>query len=72
MEVTLPLDRMSISEKLQVLEAVWDDLLRTPDEVPVPAWHRDVLEARERRVHEGVARFDEWARAKDRIRERAR
>ncbi len=66
----LPLDKMTTSEKLRALEEIWDDLLRTPEDVPSPSWHADVLHARERRVREGVSQFGDWADAKRRIRER--
>jgi hypothetical protein len=72
MEISIPLDKMTIEEKLQILERVWEDLARTPEALPVPAWHADVLEARERRIAEGRSKFDDWDNAKNRIRERTR
>jgi hypothetical protein len=44
---------MTISDKLRALEDIWDDLQRTPEEIPSPAWHADVLRARKRRIREG-------------------
>ena len=70
MTVTLPLDEMSLSEKLQVMEALWDDLSRNPDALESPEWHRDVLEERERRIASGEARFTDWEQAKADIRKR--
>jgi len=72
MEITLPLDKMTIAEKFKTLEDIWDSLKRTPKDVPVPAWHADVLKAREMRVRDGTATYEDWADAKRRIRERAR
>lgn len=72
MEVHIPLDKMTTAEKLRVLEQVWDDLRRTPEEVPAPSWHADVLEARQRRIGDGTAQFQDWDDAKRSIRERAR
>jgi hypothetical protein len=45
--ISIPLDKMSLTEKLEAMEAIWTDLSRTPDDVPVPQWHRDVLKARQ-------------------------
>ena len=70
MEVPIPLDKMSIPDKLRALEAIWSDLQRTPDDVPSPGWHADVLRAREGRVHEDTAQFVDWTEAKQRIRKR--
>ncbi len=72
MEIALPLDKMTIAEKFRTLEQIWDSLNRTPKDVPVPAWHEDVLKAREMRVRDGTATYGDWADAKRRIRERTR
>lgn len=72
MEVAIPLDKMTTSDKLRALEAIWDDLWRTPNEVPSPSWHADVLQAREDRVRDGSSQFGDWADAKRGIRKRTR
>jgi len=63
------IQRLPLAEKLQVMEAVWDDLARR-DEVEVPEWHKDLLDERERLVESGEAKFVDWEEAKDRIRGR--
>ena len=68
MDIALPLDKMSVEEKLRVLDRVWEDLARTPMAVPSPAWHRDVLEAREKRFSEGREHSIPWEKAKEDIR----
>jgi hypothetical protein len=70
MPVNLPLSEMSVEEKLQLLEAVWADLSREPDEIESPSWHKDVLEETERRVQSGEATFSDWQNAKGSIRDR--
>jgi hypothetical protein len=70
MAVSLPLDEMSVEEKLQLLEAVWADLSRLPEEIESPAWHKEVLEEAERRVQSGEATFSDWQKAKGSIRDR--
>ena len=72
MPVAIHLDKMTTSDKLRALEEIWDDLQRTPKDVPSPAWHADVLAARERRVREGKSQFGDWSDAKRRIREQVR
>jgi hypothetical protein len=68
--VNVPLDDMSVEEKLQLLEALWADLSRPPDELESPEWHKDVLEETERRVRSGEATFSDWQQAKGSIRDR--
>ena len=72
MELTIPLDKMSTSDKLQALEEIWDDLHRTPEEIPSPSWHADVLQAREKRIKEGSSQFTKWSEAKQTIRDRVK
>jgi hypothetical protein len=71
MKVTIPLDTMTTAEKLQAIEEIWTDLQRVAEEIPSPAWHADVLAAREDRVREGRSQFADWGEAKSRIREKA-
>jgi Putative addiction module component len=70
MSITLPLNEMTVPEKLQVMEALWEDLSRHSDVFESPEWHRDVLEERERCIVSGEAKFTDWERAKADIRKR--
>lgn len=72
MQAKVPLEKMTVAEKLQVLEDIWEDLRRNAEDVPAPAWHGDVLRAREQQVAEGKSRFISMAKAKRTIRERTR
>lgn len=69
MTISLPLNEMSVEEKLQVMEAIWDDLSRHADEMPPPAWHATVLDAVVAAVERGDENFDDWEAAKRRIRD---
>ena len=69
MAVVLPLDEMSIAEKIQVLEQVWGNLCQLEEDVPSPAWHGEILQAREQLVADNKARFMGWSEAKRSIRE---
>jgi hypothetical protein len=70
MQVDIPLDKMTVEDKLRAIEEIWSDLLRAPDALPAPAWHADVLNARADRIRENKSRFNDWSDAKVRIRER--
>ena len=62
MDAALPLDK-GVEEKLRTLEILWEDLARTPAAVPSPGWHKDLLDARERRLREGKETFIPWDEA---------
>ncbi|MBI3345337.1 MAG: addiction module protein [Gammaproteobacteria bacterium] len=61
---------MSLAEKLQAMEALWDDLSRNPDTLESPAWHEEVLRERQQRIASGEAVFLDWEHAKTDIRRR--
>ena len=70
MPVELQIAEMTLAEKLHAMEALWDDLCRREEAVPVPQWHKDLLDERERLVEQGKARFIGWETARKRISER--
>ncbi len=37
MTVELPLDKMTVEEKLRLMDVLWEDLARNPDDIPSPA-----------------------------------
>jgi hypothetical protein len=67
MQSAIDLKQMTLADKLGLMEALWDELCRREDQVPVPEWHRQVLDEREREIAEGKARFIDWETAKERI-----
>jgi hypothetical protein len=60
MSIDLPLENMSLADKLEAMELLWADISRRPADLPSPAWHRDVLEERRRLVAEGKLKFLDW------------
>ncbi|MBI2946257.1 MAG: addiction module protein [Verrucomicrobia bacterium] len=51
------IEKMSIAERLQVMEQLWDALCRDAREIASPEWHRDVLADRKARAQTGEAKF---------------
>jgi hypothetical protein len=43
MEITLPLEKMTVAEKLRVMESLWRDLTRDEQQLESPEWHGEVL-----------------------------
>lgn len=67
---TLSLDQMTIKEKLQIMEELWRDLCSNQDHIPVPQWHKDLLDNREEAFKSGQARLLDWETVKKRIADR--
>jgi hypothetical protein len=61
------IEKMTLKEKLRTMEALWDELCKRENDVPVPSWHESVLDERERLIEEGKARFSNWDAARKRL-----
>jgi hypothetical protein len=57
MDAVLPLDQMTIEEKLKAVEALWDDLCRNEQEIPVAEWQKELPDERQRQIDAGEAKF---------------
>lgn len=78
MAIAIPLENMSVEEKIQVMETIWDDLCHNADDMQSPSWHEDVLREREEALRPGALRpgtlrpgageFIDWDLAKKIIR----
>jgi len=61
---------LSPSEKLQLVEDLWDDLAGTPEAVPVHDWQKDELARRKANLTSNPASGLSWDEVKQRIRRR--
>ena len=60
----LNIQSMTVVEKLQAMEMLWDDLCRNVEELESPAWHEKILQAREEQLRQGKDKFEDWDQAK--------
>ena len=58
---------LSPSEKLQLVEGLWDDLAATPDAVPVHDWQRQELSRRKANFIKNPASGLAWEEVKRRV-----
>lgn len=68
--IDLPLAKMTASEKLRAIEAIWEDLTRDERQVKSPDWHFDVLKERSQRLKTGKEKVLDWETAKKELRRR--
>ena len=57
MPATLDLKQMSRSEKVRLMEEIWQDLSADEQEVESPSWHGEIIAERTAKVEEGKATF---------------
>jgi hypothetical protein len=60
MSIDLPLDNMTLVDKLEAMEALWADISRKPADLASPSWHKDILDERRQLVAEGKLKFLDW------------
>lgn len=72
MPIDLPLEKMTLADKLEAMELLWADISRRPDELPSPTWHKKVLDERRRLVAAGKLQFLDWDKAIADLREEVR
>jgi len=65
-----PVFELSPSEKLQLVEDLWDDLAADPESVPVHEWQRRELTRRHENLLKNQASGLTWEEAKRRVRAR--
>lgn len=61
---------LSPSEKLQLVEDLWDDLAATPEAVPVYDWQKQELTRRKANLQKHPVSGLSWEEVKRRVRER--
>ena len=69
-EIRRAIPKLSVEEKLQTMEALWQSLSSKPEAVKSPAWHEKELRDRERVIESGKSKFIDWETAKADIRRR--
>ena len=54
---TIEIKKMSVIERLQAMETLWDSLVDEESEIESPQWHREILEERKNKIENGKAEF---------------
>ncbi|MCX7545270.1 addiction module protein [Marinicella gelatinilytica] len=64
MKPELHIDKMTVSEKLDTMERLWDSLTNLPEEFPSPLWHKTILEKRHKDAQKNPNKFLDFEEAK--------
>jgi len=63
---------LPLSQKLELLEAIWSELSSDPNTIDVPKWHKDILDERQQGLEKGSIKVLDWELAKEQINVRVR
>jgi hypothetical protein len=61
------LKRLSMSEKLQIMETLWEDMREKLEGAGIPEDFKKLLIERRKRVTDGTVNLSEWDDIKDKI-----
>lgn len=60
----IQIEQLTVTEKIQVMESLWDSLCTHADNINSPTWHSKVLQQREEMLNNGTDAFVDWNDAK--------
>lgn len=63
---------LPLAEKLQIMEAIWEDLRSHIQDSPIPDWHKKLLDERREAVKDGTEKILDWDDAKQTIGRRSK
>lgn len=65
-------DELSMDEKIEYVQSLWDKIAATPEEVPVPDWHLRILDERLESLRAKPKEGKAWEQVKQEIRRKVR
>ena len=68
--MTVDVEKMTLPDKIELMEALWKSLSQFPDEVESPGWHRDALAETSERVQSGEEKLLPWEDVKEELQRR--
>ena len=60
-------DELTVEEQIDYVQSLWDRIAATPDQVPVPEWHRVVLDERLKDDEANPDAGESWDVVRDRL-----
>ena len=63
-------DELSVDEDIEYLHSLWDRIAATPETIPVPDRHREILDERLKDLEANDGSGDSWDAARERLRKK--
>ena len=63
-------DDLSVDEKIDYLQSLWDRIAATPETIPVPDWHREIIDERLKDLEADPDAGDSWEVVQERLRKK--
>ena len=65
-------DQLTVEEQIDYVQLLWERIAATPDQVPVPDWHREVLDERLKDHDADLSAGESWNVVRNRLRDKLR
>ena len=65
-------DDLPVEERIDFVQSLWDRIAVTPEQVPVPEWHRRIIRERLEAYRENPAAGRPWTEARSEIERKLR
>ena len=63
-------DDLSVDEKIDYLQSLWDRIAASPESIPVPDWHREIIDERLENLETDPAAGESWEVVQERLRKK--
>jgi putative addiction module component (TIGR02574 family) len=67
-EIKQEIGKLNLSEKLLLIEDVWDSIAQSNSELPMPEWQKRELDKRYKEYKEGKQSLHDWQSVHEEIR----
>ncbi len=69
-ELIAEINQLDLSEKILLVEDIWDSVAEANGELPMPAWQREVLSQRYESYQRGDEELHDWKAVHQSLREK--
>ena len=66
------ISRLGLSEKLLLVEDIWDSIARDNDDIPLPEWQKQELDRRYQEFEKGNRELHDWKSVHENLRDEHR
>ena len=63
-------DDLSVDEKIDYLQSLWNRIAAAPETIPVPDWHREIIDERLRDLEATPRTGESWEAVQERLRKK--
>jgi len=65
-------DDLSVDEQIEYVQSLWNRIAASPEQVPIPEWHREILDERVKDYEANPNAGESWDVVRERLRDKLR